>query len=239
MKVLVNGGINLSELDGWWAEAYAPEVGWALGDGREHGDDPAWDAAEAEALYERLEREVIPEFYARDDKGIPAAWVGRMRESMARLTPRFCANRTVCEYAEQHYLPAAAAYRERAAGKGATGRQMVDWRHSLEQKWATLHFGEVKVETRGGQHLFEAQIYLNDLDPKAVRVELYADGVKGGAPARQEMKWVRQLAGTSGGYVYSAAVSADRPPADYTARLIPHRDGAAIPLESAQILWQR
>ena len=69
MKVLVNGGLNLSELDGWWAEAYAPEVGWALGDGQEHGDDPAWDAVEAEALYERLEREVIPEFYARDDTG--------------------------------------------------------------------------------------------------------------------------------------------------------------------------
>ena len=75
MKVLVNGGINLSELDGWWAEAYAPEVGWALGDGQEHGDDPAWDAAEAEALYDLLEREVIPEFYTRDERGIPGAWV--------------------------------------------------------------------------------------------------------------------------------------------------------------------
>jgi starch phosphorylase len=74
MKVLVNGGVNLSELDGWWAEAYTPEVGWALGDGQEHGDDPAWDAAEANTLYERLEREVIPEFYNRDDKGIPTAW---------------------------------------------------------------------------------------------------------------------------------------------------------------------
>ncbi|MFY9975361.1 MAG: hypothetical protein WAK53_13960 [Chromatiaceae bacterium] len=63
MKALVNGGINLSELDGWWAEAYAPEVGWALGDGQEHGDDPAWDPAEAEALYNLLEGEVIPEFY--------------------------------------------------------------------------------------------------------------------------------------------------------------------------------
>ena len=106
MKVLVNGGINLSELDGWWAEAYTPEVGWALGDGREHGDDPAWDAVEADALYELLEREVIPEFYARDEQGIPTAWVARMRESMARLTPRFSANRTVRESAEQHCLPA-------------------------------------------------------------------------------------------------------------------------------------
>ena len=122
MKVLVNGGINLSELDGWWAEAYTPEVGWALGDGQEHGDDPAWDAVEADALYDLLEREVIPEFYTRDESGIPTAWVKRMRESMARLTPRFSANRTVREYTEQHYLPAAAAYRERAADKGAIGR---------------------------------------------------------------------------------------------------------------------
>ena len=94
MKVLVNGGINLSELDGWWAEAYTPEVGWALGDGKEHGDDPAWDAVEANALYDLLEREVIPEFYARDKTGIPTAWIKRMRESMARLTPLFSANRT-------------------------------------------------------------------------------------------------------------------------------------------------
>jgi len=239
MKVLVNGGINLSELDGWWAEAYTPEVGWALGDGQEHGDDPAWDAAEAEALYERLEREVIPEFYTRNEKGIPAAWVARMRESMARLTPRFCASRTVREYAEQHYLPAATAYHLRIANKGAIGRQMIDWQHGLEQKWATLHFGEVKVETRGEQHVFEVQVYLNDLDPKAVRVELYADGINGGSPVRQEMTRVRQLAYGPGGCVYSAAVSATRPPADYTARVIPHCSGVAVPLEDARILWQR
>jgi len=85
MKVLVNGGINLSELDGWWAEAYTPAVGWALGDGKEHGDDPAWDAVEADALYDLLEREVIPEFYSRDENGIPTDWVARMRESMAGL----------------------------------------------------------------------------------------------------------------------------------------------------------
>ena len=239
MKVLVNGGINLSELDGWWAEAYTPEVGWALGDGREHGDDPESDTVEAAALYELLEREVIPEFYTRDESGIPTAWVKRMRESMARLTPRFSTNRAVCEYTEQHYLPAASAYRERAADKGAVGVRVVNWKHALEQKWATLRFGEVKAETDGEQHIFEVQIYLDDLDPKAVRVELYADGVMGTAAVRQQMKRVRQLAGASGGYVYGAAVSAARPAADYTARVIPHWDGVAIPLEDARILWQR
>ena len=107
MKVLVNGGLNLSELDGWWAEAYRPEVGWALGDGREHGDDPAWDAREAEQLYRLLEEEVIPAFYDRDSNGIPKTWTQRMRLSMAELTPQFSSNRMVREYVEKLYLPAA------------------------------------------------------------------------------------------------------------------------------------
>jgi starch phosphorylase len=239
MKVLVNGGINLSELDGWWAEAFVQDLGWALGDGQEHGSDPSWDAAEAEALYERLEREVIPEFYTRNEKGIPTAWVARMRESMARLTPRFSANRAVCEYTEHHYLPAAIACQSRVANKGAFGKQMVDWRHSLDQKWGTLNFGEVKVETRDGKHIIAVQVSLHGLDPKAVRVELYADGIKDSPPVRQEMTFLHPLADESGGYAYSATVPAARPPADYTARVTPRCDGVAIPLEDPRILWQR
>jgi len=238
MKVIVNGGLNLSELDGWWAEAYAPDVGWALGDGQEHGDDPAWDAAEAEALYNLLEREVVPEFYTRDERGIPTAWVKRMRESMARLTPQYSANRTVREYTERHYLRAAAAYRARAADKGAMGRQVTEWRHSLDNKWAALRFGEAKTETRGDQHIFEVQVYLNDLDPNSVRVELYADGINGEPPVRQEMTRLREVAGSPGGFVYGATVPTARPPSDYTARVRPHFDGVAVPLEDARILWQ-
>ncbi|OGQ97735.1 MAG: alpha-glucan phosphorylase [Deltaproteobacteria bacterium RIFOXYD12_FULL_57_12] len=239
MKVLVNGGLNLSELDGWWAEAYAPDIGWALGDGLEHDNDPAWDAIEAETLYDLLEREVIPEFYTRDEQGIPVAWVNRMRESMARLTPRFCANRAVHEYTEQQYLPAASAYLARAADKGAIGVAMVEWRQALEQKWPALRFGEVRIETHDEQHLFEVQMYLDDLDPESVRVELYADGVDGAAPERVEMKQVRQLMGAINGYAYNASVPGARPASDYTARVIPRYDGVAIPLEEARILWQR
>jgi starch phosphorylase len=239
MKVLVNGGINLSELDGWWAEAYTPEVGWALGDGQEHGDDPAWDAIEANALYDLLEREVVSEFYTRDKSGVPVAWVRRMRESMARLTPRFSANRAVRDYTEQYYLPAAANYCERAANKGAAGWNIVAWKHTLNEKWGRLGFGKMKIETRGEQHVFEVEIHLADLNPGAVRVELYADGVAGSVPVQQEMKRVRQLDGTSSDSIYSAAVSAIRPSADYTARVIPCCNGIAIPLEDARILWQQ
>ena len=239
MKVLVNGGVNLSELDGWWAEAYTPEVGWALGDGQEHGDDPAWDAVEADALYDLLEREVIPEFYARDQSGVPTAWVKRMRESMARLTPRFSADRAVREYSEQHYLPAAAAYRNRAANNGAVGRQMVDWQHAVDRKWGSLRFGDFRVETNADHHVFEVEIFLNDLDPNAVRVELYADGINGGDPVRVEMKCARPLPDPSRRCVYHATVPTARPARDYTARVMPHCDGVAVPLEDTRILWQR
>jgi glycogen phosphorylase len=238
MKVLVNGGINVSELDGWWAEAYTPEVGWALGDGQEHGDDPAWDAAEAEALYDLLESQVIPEFYTHNNQGIPTAWVARMRESMARLTAQFSASRAVREYTEQHYLPAAAAYHVRAADKGAAGAEIVDWRHNLEQNWATLHFGEVKIESEAAKHSFEVQVYLGSLDPNSIRVELYADGVNGGEPERQEMKRGQPL-DEANSYLFSIQVPATRPAMDYTARVIPQHDGVAVPLEVDLILWQR
>ncbi len=239
MKVLVNGGINLSELDGWWAEAYTPEVGWALGDGREHGDDPAWDAVEAEALYDLLEQKVIPEFYARNEKGIPAAWVARMRESMARLTPQYSADRTVREYTEQHYLPAAAAYGKRAANKGSVGQQIAQWRHALDQKWDSLRILDFRVKTNGNQLEFEAEIVLNDLDPGSVRVELYADGI-GADSVRVEMKCGHPAPNASGGAcVYSASVRTGRPATDYTVRIIPQHAGVAVPLESPRILWQR
>ena len=210
-----------------------PKWGGRSGDGQEHGDDPAWDAVEANALYDLLEREVIPEFYARDGSGIPTAWVARMRESMARLTPRFSTNRTVREYTEQHYLPAASAYRKRAADNGAVGKDIVDWQRTLREKWAALRFGDVKVETSGAQHVFEVDVSLNDLDPEAVRVELYADGISGGPPERREMARTGRRDDRPGRYVYSAD-RARGPPTRRTTRreLIPHCDGVAVPLGS-------
>jgi starch phosphorylase len=238
MKVLVNGGLNLSELDGWWAEAYTPEVGWALGDGMEHGDDPAWDAHEAEQLYTLLEREVIPMFYTRDHDGIPTAWVERMRESMARLTGQFSANRAVQEYTKKYYLPAAKAYRRRAADKGTVGAQVMNWRRALQQNWSKVRFGTINVETDGKNLTFEVHVYLGGLDPDAVTVELYADGAKGNDPVRQKMDRGRQLVGVNG-YVYHAQVPATRPATDYTPRIIPLHPDVTVPLEAGHILWQR
>jgi starch phosphorylase len=239
MKVLVNGGLNLSELDGWWAEAYLKETGWALGDHQEHGDDPAWDAAEAGALYERLEQEVIPEFYTRNNQGLPVAWVARIRESMARLTPRFSAGRTVAEYTEKHYLRAAAAYRWRANDQGAAARKLVEGQNTLAAKWAGLRFGAVTVETKEERHFIGVEVFSKDISQDLVRVELYADGLQGQDVVQQEMTRLRPLPGEAGGYAYSATVSSARPATDYTARIIPRSEGLAVPLEAGWILWQR
>jgi glycogen phosphorylase len=239
MKVLVNGGLNLSELDGWWAEAYEPEVGWALGDGREHGDDPAWDASEAEALYRLLEQEVVPAFHNRDAHGIATAWVAKMRASMSRLTPRFSANRAVREYTEAYYMPLAAAYRARAESKGALGAELLEWRRGLAEHWHEARLGVSRVETQGSEHHVSIDVYLGGLDPAAVRVEFYADPVNGEKPERYVMAHTRSLEGPGNGHEYRLSLSASRSLSDYAARLVPFHPAAAVPLEAHEILWQR
>ena len=239
MKVLVNGGLNLSELDGWWAEAYEPNLGWALGDGTEHGDDPAWDAVEASRLYELLEGQVIPEFYARDDSGIPRTWVARVRESLASLTPRYSANRSVREYVEQCYLPAAAAYQARAQNGGTLAVHISTWRHTLEQGWSMLRFGRVRVDTRGDRHHFTVEVQLGTLSPNAVRVELYADPLGDAAAFHQEMTRLDGYADAAPLVVYIASAPSTRAADHYTARIVPAYPGVNVPLEAPLVLWQR
>ena len=239
MKVLVNGGLNLSELDGWWAEAYAPEVGWALGDGREHDDDPAWDAAEAEALYTLLERDVIPAFYTRDQLGIPTSWIAKMRASMARLTPRFSTNRVVREYTEKYYVPAAAAYRTRAADHGRLGAELIAWRQALAAHWQEARFGAMSVQRHATDWLVTVEVRLGGLDPEAVRVELYAEPIEGGEPERHVMERTRKLDERGHSYEYCASIPAVRAVGDYTPRLRPCHPIASVPLEAQEILWQR
>jgi starch phosphorylase len=238
MKVLVNGGLNLSELDGWWAEAYTPEVGWALGDGLEHGDDAGWDAQEADQLYNLLDHEVIPAFYKRDDSGIPVGWIARVRESMARLTPMFSATRCVLEYAEKYYLPLAAAYLRRSKDSGKGAKNLLEWKRHVTDHWSRLRFGSVRVVSGEELHHFEIQVYLDEVEPDAVRVELYADSPNGEAPIRQVMVRGEALVGQSV-WRYTASVPATRPPQDFTPRVVPCHPEAFVPLEAPCILWYR
>jgi starch phosphorylase len=243
MKVLVNGGLNLSELDGWWAEAYTPEVGWPLGDLQVHGENSDWDAAEAETLYDLLENEIVPAFYDRDPSGVPTAWTKRMRASMGRLTPQFAADRSVRQYVEEYYLPAATGYRVRCAEKGAQARAMVARQKIFEQAWASIHFGKLTVKDQPGKLEFEVEVSLNGLGPQAVRVELYANpeqgGVPGNIPVRREMNVLRAIDGPAESYIYGIMLSSGRPSTDFTPRIICGPQGLNSPLEETRILWQR
>jgi starch phosphorylase len=236
MKVLVNGGLNLSELDGWWAEAFTPEVGWALGDGLEHADVAAWDRAEAEQLYQVLEDEVIPCFYRRDEGGLPRQWIGRMRESMARLTTRFSSNRMMREYVESYYLPMAAACHQRDADVALA---LQEWHQQLSQHWPRIHFGNVTSSQAEAGYRFEVQVYLDELSADMVCVEIYAAPLEGGEPFRQALQRGALLAGATNAYVFQGIVPDNRPDSDYTPRIVPVHDRASVPLDANFILWYR
>ncbi len=182
---------------------------------------------------------MAPEFYSRDEGNIPRAWVARVRNSMANLTPIYSANRSVREYVERAYLPAAALYRKRAQNHGALGVQISVWRRTLEQGWPALRFGRVLIDTRADRHHFTVEVMLGALAPHAVRVELYADS-SGEEPAfRQEMARHEGRVDDSGMNLYEASVPAARAAGDYTARIVPSFPGIHVPLEAPYILWQR
>lgn len=236
MKVLVNGGINLSELDGWWAEAANPEVGWALGDGAEHDDPADWDAREAERLYELLETQVVPTFYRRDDRGISREWITLMRESMAHLTPRYSSNRMLREYMDNYYVPLATGLRARSP---EVAEDLNRWQGRLTKHWHRVHFGNVSWTVSGDQMTCSVQAYLDGLEADDVAVELYAEA-SGTRPQRTiRLRRDQPLEGAVSAYAYAGTVPGDRSPEDYTARIIPAHPEARVPLEAPLILWHR
>lgn len=238
MKVLVNGGLNLSELDGWWDEAYSPQVGWTFGDRSEMENDALHDSQDAERLYDILENEIIPLFYKRNKKNIPAGWTERMRNSMSQLTFCFSSVRTLQEYTENYYLPAATLYQARAANKCEQGKRIDDWRHMVNSKWQGLHYGNPVIETVDGQYKFDVPVFLGGMKSDEVRVELYANGMNGASPVYQNMQVQQKAEVQDGPLYYSALVPADRPTDYYTPRVIPDNSLVSIPLECNRILWQ-
>jgi len=240
MKVLVNGGLNLSELDGWWAEAFQPEVGCALGDGAEHGEDPAWDRSEAEALYALLEQDVVTAFYERDAQGLPQAWLARMRESMARLTGLFSTNRMVREYTETYYLSAAAAYRARGGADFSQVREIERWLALTRRHWSGVRIAVVSREHDGERLRVDAHVYSDELPPDSVRVELYSDAeAADAAPERIALQRGEPLAGSSGGYRYHIEITTRRPAEHYSVRVVSAHPQVRWPLETGLVCWER
>jgi starch phosphorylase len=240
MKVLVNGGLNLSELDGWWAEAYTPEVGWALGKDTDDPMDPTCDRVDAESLYQLLEQQVIPLFYQRDQQGVPQGWLTRMRKSMAHLTGIYSSNRMLREYAEQYYLPAAAALQERAVNACALGKSLHQWTKRVQHHWPQIRIGIVTRSTKTDLHSVTAQIYLDDLQPGDVVVELYAEPI--GEDKTAECTPMLQgdaLLGATSAWLYHFSFKAIRSLENYTVRVRPFHSKLRLPLELNLICWER
>lgn len=134
-------------------------------------------------------------------------------------------------------MSAAAAYTQRAASGGSLGDELLNWQAQMAKHWPMARFGSATVEQNKGQYLFQAQVFLGDLDPNAVRAELYADGQNGGDPPRDPMNRGERLVGSANGFLYTARIPAARPAADFTVRLIPQHRCANVPLESPYIMW--
>lgn len=236
MKVLVNGGLNLSELDGWWAEAHTPQVGWGINGGSEIGS-AADDEREAETLYRLLEEQVVPEFYRRDSSGLPRQWIARLRASMTQLTPQFSTNRMLLDYVREYYLPAAADYAKRSADHAALAETMYQWERQIRHRWHEVHAGKLEITRNDGGWTFSLPVYLGDLAADTVLAQLCADPTDSEPDTVFQMQAVGPLPGAVNGVLFRAQVSTRRPATDFTARLVPHHPQARIPLESNRILW--
>jgi starch phosphorylase len=237
MKVLANGGLNLSVLDGWWAEAYAPEVGWSLrGDVGGTGDEGD-DARDAETLFKLLEQEIVPGFYDRDAEGLPRAWLARVRASLSQLTHRFSANRMLDEYVNGYYRPAEATLAERVANSCAQARALDAWARRLAEAWPALRLGRLETRQSDGGWEITVEVFEDSLPAGALAVELYADGNHASGPRRVALSPVRALPGTSHGELFSAVVPADRPATAYTPRVVPASARATLPMELPLVGW--
>jgi starch phosphorylase len=156
---------------------------------------------------------------------------------MARLTPVFSTNRVVRQYTDDHYVSAATAFAERATNQGALGAQLLSWRTQLAKHWPALRFGATAVEQKDGRFLFQTQVYLDELDPKGIGVELYAEGQNGTPAVQHAMNRGEPLAGSANGFLYTASIPASRAAADFTPRIVPRHGEASVPIEAPFILW--
>jgi starch phosphorylase len=179
MKVTYNGGLNCSILDGWWAEGYSREVGWAIGAGEEY-EERDWEQAdfiESEALYNILEHDIVPMFYDRGRDGLPRAWLAKIKNAIRTLGPYFNTRRMVQEYAQKYYMPCFQRTVEMSHPNLDNALAFAAWRSNVEKVWrqvavrsVNLANSEIKVGTK---ITVEAVVQLGLLTPNDVRVQLY------------------------------------------------------------------
>ncbi|MDZ7261506.1 MAG: alpha-glucan family phosphorylase [candidate division KSB1 bacterium] len=177
MKVAINGGINLSVLDGWWCEAYRGDNGWAIGNGELYDDLVYQDEVESQALYELLEKEIVPLFYHRGADGLPRDWIAMMKTSMRTICPVFNTNRMVEEYTERFYLPCLLQWNLLSANNLAEAKKLVQWKSFMTQHWDKMTIVDVEAENsrqlQVGESLpLKARIRLGSIPAENVVVEI-------------------------------------------------------------------
>jgi len=209
-------------------------VGWTFGDRRDMPDDRLHDEEDAERLYAVLENEIVPLFYQRNEKGLPALWLEKMRNSMAQLTWRYSSTRALQEYTLHYYLPAASRYHLLAANRSEQGRRLLDRKKHFAGEWPGLRYGQTVVASNGTRYHFAVPVFLNGLHPDEIEVELYAEGVGEKPPIRQKMQPLREA---DGAIVYETDVPADKPSNHYTPRIVAAASQGLSSLENSFIRW--
>ncbi len=236
MKVLVNGGLNLSQYDGWWAEAWSADVGWAIRPGatfEELRSSSEHDLTDARELFDLLEHEVIPGFYDVDAQGLPRKWLQRIRASMDQLTATYSANRMVREYVERFYLPMAEQGKQRSPEAAA---EILSEHREIARHWPRLRFSVFNVTESAGSQTYAVEVYLDGIDEQRIAVELVAEASEYGPRTVTAMAMQRPLSGSAHSYLYECSVPS-RPEGHYTPRLRVHDERLNLPLENPSVLW--
>ena len=178
MKAVVNGGLNLSVLDGWWDEGFNGENGWAVGE-RIPIEDPHFrDEVESDSIYSVLEDEIVPLFFDRDKKGVPLGWLERVKNSIATLSPRFNTYRMVSDYNEKFYINAAGNFKKLKENDFTPLKELMKWKAHIEK-----HFGDIKISditydkklnfSVGEKLKVDVLTDLGAIEPGDVKVEVY------------------------------------------------------------------
>lgn len=245
MKVVPNGGLNCSILDGWWDEAYEPGLGWAIGDGSEYQDSGHQDWLDSRSLYQLLETDITPTFYHRVDNGVPRDWIRMVKQSIMQLAPEFSTNRMVRNYTQLFYMPAADSYRHLKANGLERARAALDWRDRIRQNWSRVRVVDV-TDTAGTSNRIgrefslSAVVDLGALSPDEVSVQAVVGRV---GPNREiQSTRVENLcpSGRQGDlHVFKGSVVCDFPGYQgYTVRVIPRNADVSIPSELNLVAWE-
>ena len=183
MKAALNGVLNLSTLDGWWCEGYSKTTGWSIGSGEEYTDADYQDAVESQALYNVLENDVIPLFYDRKNGAVPSGWIKMMKASVKMAIQHFSSHKMVAEYGKRFYLPAAEKFNSLISEEAAEARELSAQRDRLQAHWDNIRIVAPSMNRTdpiqvGDTMEVTAEVYLGQLNPDEVKVDLYYGPLK-------------------------------------------------------------